>query len=404
MSLLDYIQGKRKGKEAHRLEKEAMQDPFLADALEGFDKVEGEHIKAIESLQKRIVGKTIQKRNIVWSWGVAAGLLIGVLTGGYFFLKSDYIEDPMLAMESAAIIQDSISEKIDIEDKDLLARAEEVAETLTAPLPPIPPASIRESIMVEDSEIVVEDFLELAEEIVIEEKEEEAVEASEKRVDSVEDLLAGDLQGVEVLKQSAENPNAHKRVRGTSSNFSSSNIVQGKVIDKEGEPLMGASVRIEGTTRGTTTDMDGNFRLEVADNETISVDYIGFESQRFPVSPQQNMVIAMNESEQVLSEAIIIGYGGAKKKDKIKMPKPVDGERAYKMYLKNNMRYPSEGECKDSKGKVKLSFFVDGMGRPYHINVIESVCSSIDREAIRLVQEGPDWSEGEGEVILQIKF
>lgn len=47
-SLMQYIQGSRKGKEAHRLEKEAMKDPFLSDALDGFQAVKGNHVESIE--------------------------------------------------------------------------------------------------------------------------------------------------------------------------------------------------------------------------------------------------------------------------------------------------------------------------------------------------------------------
>ncbi len=61
MSLLDYIRGNRKGKEAHRLEKEAMRDPFLADALEGFDSVEDDHLARLATLQKRLGNHSTRK-------------------------------------------------------------------------------------------------------------------------------------------------------------------------------------------------------------------------------------------------------------------------------------------------------------------------------------------------------
>ena len=54
MKLLDYIRGLRKGKEAHRLEKESMQDPFLADAMDGYNQVEGNHEQRIEKLRMQV--------------------------------------------------------------------------------------------------------------------------------------------------------------------------------------------------------------------------------------------------------------------------------------------------------------------------------------------------------------
>ncbi len=58
MKLLDYIKGKRKGRDAHRIEKDSMKDPFLYEALEGFDSVNDNHIERIYSLQKRLQAKS----------------------------------------------------------------------------------------------------------------------------------------------------------------------------------------------------------------------------------------------------------------------------------------------------------------------------------------------------------
>ncbi len=64
MKLLRYIQGLRKGKDAHRIEKDAMTDPFLADALEGFDEVDGSHTERIERMQRRIAQLSQKNRHI----------------------------------------------------------------------------------------------------------------------------------------------------------------------------------------------------------------------------------------------------------------------------------------------------------------------------------------------------
>lgn len=81
MSLLDYIRGKRKGKEAHRLEKEAMQDPFLAEALEGFDLVEGDHMARLAAMQRKL-GTQSKKENLKRQslWTSVAAVAVVVLT------------------------------------------------------------------------------------------------------------------------------------------------------------------------------------------------------------------------------------------------------------------------------------------------------------------------------------
>ena len=63
MKLLDYIRGLRKGKEAHRLERESMQDPFLADAMDGYSQVEGNHEQWIEKLRMQVSAHSAKKKN-----------------------------------------------------------------------------------------------------------------------------------------------------------------------------------------------------------------------------------------------------------------------------------------------------------------------------------------------------
>lgn len=71
MKLLDYIRGLRKGKEAHRLEKESMQDPFLADAMDGYNQVEGNHEQRIEKLRMQVSAHSAKKRTLMLSPGAS---------------------------------------------------------------------------------------------------------------------------------------------------------------------------------------------------------------------------------------------------------------------------------------------------------------------------------------------
>lgn len=70
------------------------------------------------------------------------------------------------------------------------------------------------------------------------------------------------------------------------------------------------------------------------------------------------------------------------------VPEPVTGMKQYKKYLKKNLIYPADDACAEVKGKVTLTFFVSKEGRPFDIKVKESLCQSLDKEAIRLIQEG----------------
>ncbi|MDR1330509.1 MAG: hypothetical protein LBK07_00205 [Tannerella sp.] len=89
MSLPDYIQGRRKGKQAHRLEREAMRDRFLAEALDGYDAVEGDHVRQIASLRKRLSASTRRTNRMAAYGGIAAGLLVCIAVGSYVLMHRE---------------------------------------------------------------------------------------------------------------------------------------------------------------------------------------------------------------------------------------------------------------------------------------------------------------------------
>jgi TonB family protein len=68
------------------------------------------------------------------------------------------------------------------------------------------------------------------------------------------------------------------------------------------------------------------------------------------------------------------------------------------------MIHPTGEACKDIKGSVKLSFIVNADKRPAKITIQKSLCPSADREAIRLIQEGPDWTPGSKTVKITVQF
>ena len=85
--------------------------------------------------------------------------------------------------------------------------------------------------------------------------------------------------------------------------------ITGTVLDATGMPVIGANVMVKGTTNGTITDMDGKFSLEVDNNATLVVSYIGFANQEIKVGNQTNLSIAMKEDAEALDELVVVGYG-----------------------------------------------------------------------------------------------
>ena len=93
------------------------------------------------------------------------------------------------------------------------------------------------------------------------------------------------------------------------------NGVKGRVIDKVGEPIVGATVTVRGTNNGTVSDVNGNFTLPMNDGKEITVNYIGYEPVILPADTSKEMLIAMNEDSRELDEVVVIGYGTVKKRD-----------------------------------------------------------------------------------------
>ena len=377
MRLSDYIQGLRKGKEAHRLEKESMKDPFLADAIDGYNQVEGNHEQRIEQLRIQISARSTKKRNtyaIIWS--VVACLVIGFGISSYFLFLKETPEPviPIIPQKEIALVPtktktDStpispVSTK-QAGKKDIIAKSRTtISKPPSAPITTMP---------------------------MEEETSDQMVAATDEEV---------------IMTTGASDPESVKKMRiAKMAVIPTNDIIKGKVTDQKGEPLIGASVMYKGTNIGTVTDVNGEFSLlKKAENKQLTAQYIGYDPVEVPVDTSRTMLIAMNEDQKGLSEVVVVGHGVNKKANKDNTPQPVDGKRKYLKYLKKNLVRPTDETCAQVKGKVVLTFLVNRDGRPFHIKVKKSLCESSDKEAIRLVQEGPDWTYGNKQAEVTVKF
>src|SRR5207244_1246922 len=93
--------------------------------------------------------------------------------------------------------------------------------------------------------------------------------------------------------------------------------VTGVITDAKEKPLVGATIIIKGTKRGTATDVDGRFSLpNVPENATLVISSQGFGSQEVPVKGKGNVInLSLQESVSNLSEVVVVGYGTQQKKD-----------------------------------------------------------------------------------------
>lgn len=91
--------------------------------------------------------------------------------------------------------------------------------------------------------------------------------------------------------------------------------VTGTVTDVSGEPIIGANIRIKGTTTGTITDIDGNFSIKAEPQSVIEVSYIGYLTQETVINNQKSIRFLLKEDTKTLDEVVVIGYGVQKRAD-----------------------------------------------------------------------------------------
>ncbi len=88
--------------------------------------------------------------------------------------------------------------------------------------------------------------------------------------------------------------------------------VNGVVEDSAGEPMIGATVLVDGSKDGVATDFDGNFTIKCAPNAKLHVSYIGYKPQTIEVNGQTNIKVVLLEDSEALEEVVVIGYGGTR--------------------------------------------------------------------------------------------
>ena len=111
--------------------------------------------------------------------------------------------------------------------------------------------------------------------------------------------------------------------------------ISGTVLDSGKTPIIGASVLEKGTTNGIITDIDGNFTLSVSPNGTLSISYVGYQTQEIHINGKTVFNITLKEDNELLDEVIVVGYGTMKKSDMTGAISSVDVEELTKRATTN---------------------------------------------------------------------
>lgn len=311
MRIRRYIQGHRKGREANRIEREAMRDPFLAEALEGYDRVKGDHSFHIRELRHQMTARNRRRLNVFKYGSIAASLLFLLGFGFYFLQQYEKHTDVMAEMEMMEEKPSLPPETEPIENA--IAQNRQQAEEDEA----IPPPSLRQR------EKSLPEKPAPAEIIAITE-------------DSMEEAQM-DLQ-VDQVQMEAE------------------------VADVQ--------VAVAAAPAAGSQHVDSNIVMEP---QALSAKKQADSLHELPyikISPDSVM--------------------------------PLTGQKSYKEYLLKKLS--AKKEYKDIDGILEITFKVTNKGKPTDIYVRKSLGTSIDKEVIRLIKKGSDWTPTDEEVILSISF
>lgn len=98
--------------------------------------------------------------------------------------------------------------------------------------------------------------------------------------------------------------------------FSQAKAVSGTVVDKQNVPLIGVTVRVQGTQNGTATNLDGQFTLRnVAESAVLEISSVGMKTQQVPLAGRTTIQVIMHDDTEILDEVVVVGFGTQKKEN-----------------------------------------------------------------------------------------
>ena len=412
--LKKYLNGELDNLAMHRLERQSIDDPFLADALEGYQANTANLDLALNNLKDRLQRRTdgAPKRIIAWNWLAVAALLISVLTiGGFWFFKQEHA--PVKKTQMAAVPEpekkqpvstqtDTTAQKVTQADalvskptvikqgkkiKKKLADSTLLANTSIAKPNAIVAAASPVTIAANKTKTAA-DTVPLNDVVVI------GYTTAKKDIqaDKVVELKSN-------LKVPTEPDKSLNNGQALGLNFTKSaspqfslktvppRTITGVVTDKtDGQPIIGAYVRVEGRNSGTVTDASGHFNLpQINGKETLAVNFIGYNSSKIAVKNKDSINVSLEPTGNALNEVVVVP--GASVKTENVAAHPQQDWSAFKKYLSDKATSADR-----AKGVVKLSFIVGVNGRLSEFKVIKGLSDAANQKAIELIQNGPTWT------------
>lgn len=365
-----YISGAMTPAERHALEKAALSDPFLADALEGTEALQSDDLKNdVAELEGLIYARVRQRPKprviSLWNWSlaIAAGLIVVAICGIWVI---DRIDTQNRQQEMALMSQQSLNELEMIRagsNDSLVIVAPRVVKRETPSQPPLRVERIAQ-----------------AQPRSTRQREVEANLTEEPLIESNSRVKGDVIAAIEppVLSTIA------KPIR----------TVTGKVISSEdGFALPGVNVVVKGTREGTVTDEMGVFEIAVTeDQHDLIFSFIGMQTKEVKIEKKSNVDVKLNADYAQLSEVVVTGDGLRSSSHPLfKFAEPQGGQKAFQKYLLREMQYPKQALANKVEGKVTVQFTVEVNGQLKDFRVIKGIGYGCDDEVIRLIKQGPAW-------------
>lgn len=422
-----YHQGRLTPAEMHALEKAAMEDPFLGDALEGYQAqatLTTDFAELRSRLQDRI-GEEKKTRVIAagsYRWLRIAALFILIAGAGlliYQFGGSNTATAPVAQKDNASsktaiadttsstALTPAIDNKLDEIKPEKTTTLPKNDVSISAAQGYSTDRSIAAATARRDSLIVNEETKKaVAFNENTREQDYKAKSAAKETNDKalLDEKLTGRTAGVAVQNQKASPVAMNEDSRqapGRARNYAGinqTNVFRGRVTDDENNPLPFVNITNPVDNVGTYSDAKGNFVItypdSILDVQVRSLGYVN-RNARLQNNLNDNKIV-MNDDRSSLTEIVVSNKQiNTKRRESnlvLEEPVPADGWAAYDAYLANNLNIPETFTSKQTGGgEVELSFEVNKLGEPVKIRVEKSLCETCDKEAIRLVKEGPKW-------------
>ena len=158
------------------------------------------------------------------------------------------------------------------------------------------------------------------------------------------------------------------------------------------QPIIGASVMVQGTGRGVATDLDGNYSIEVQDNEVLNFSYVGMDSQSIKVGNKTTLNVEMKENSQVLSEVVVTAMGQTQEKKKLNFA--VQSLDADQVTAGNSTNFVNSLQGKVSGLQVSTGGGSPNSSSQVIIRAISSVNTSQSNEPLMIVDGIPVRGKG----------